>query len=70
MRVWYGVLVGTAFGSAVLAGTWLPLLAAPLGILEAVRVGRRAGGALNVSLAGTARLHLVVGVLLALGVMA
>jgi 1,4-dihydroxy-2-naphthoate octaprenyltransferase len=70
MRVWYGLLVGVAFAAAVVAGAPIALLALPLGILETVRLGRRSGAALNASLAGSARLHLVVGALLAVGVLA
>lgn len=70
MRVWYGVLVGGAFVAAPLAGAPLALLALPLGVVETIRLWRRTGAALNTSLAGAARLHLVVGALLAIGVLA
>jgi 1,4-dihydroxy-2-naphthoate octaprenyltransferase len=68
MRVWYGSLVGAAFVAAVVAGAPIALIAVPLGVAETVRLWRRTGAALNASLAGSARLHLVVGVLLAIGV--
>jgi 1,4-dihydroxy-2-naphthoate octaprenyltransferase len=48
----------------------IPLAALPLAVAEVRALGRRAGAELNASLAGTARLHLVVGVLLAVGLAA
>lgn len=63
----YVVLIAGAFLAAVCVGVWLPLIALPLALREIVLLWRRAGGELNASLAGTARLHLVFGVLLALG---
>ena len=45
----------------------LPLLAGPLAVKPLLLVLRGSGRALNEALAGTARLHLVVGALLALG---
>jgi 1,4-dihydroxy-2-naphthoate octaprenyltransferase len=66
----YLVLVGLAFLAAPLAGTVLPLAAAPLAVLESRRLLRREGCALNASLGGTARLHAIVGLLLAAGVLA
>lgn len=75
-RAEYGLLVGLAFvalvplalvaGAAVLAA----LLALPLAAHEVRSLLAREGTALNRSLAGTARLHLVVGLLLALGLAA
>jgi hypothetical protein len=44
------------------------LLALPLALHEARALFLRDGRALNASLAGTARLHLVLGALIALGV--
>lgn len=69
MHLWYAVLVGTALVAAAAAGAPLMLLAAPLGVLETLRLRRRTGAALNASLAGSARLHLVGGVLLTIGVL-
>jgi hypothetical protein len=43
------------------------LLALPLALHETRALFRRDGRALNASLAGTARLHLVLGLLIALG---
>lgn len=72
-RVEYGVLVASAFvgacilGVVVTSGALLALLALPLAVSEVRGVLEREGAALNVSLAGTARLHAVFGALLALG---
>ncbi len=72
-RFQYAVLLGTAFVclvpvavSAGLGGT-LAVAAAPLAVVEIRRVYTRNGAELNASLAATARLHLVFGVLLASG---
>ena len=56
----------------VVAGHWgapalLPLLTAPLGIMEARRVVTLEGPALNAGLIGTARLHVLFGILFAAG---
>jgi 1,4-dihydroxy-2-naphthoate octaprenyltransferase len=48
-------------------GVLLALGALPLALVEARALGRRTGAELNRSLAGTARLHLVFGLLLAIG---
>jgi 1,4-dihydroxy-2-naphthoate octaprenyltransferase len=48
-------------------GVLLALAALPLALGEARALWRRTGAELNRSLAGTARLHLVFGVLLAIG---
>jgi 1,4-dihydroxy-2-naphthoate polyprenyltransferase len=69
-RVQYVGLLAVAFASVVLLGAWLPLLAAPLAAWEGVSLWRRRGAELNASLAGTARLHLVFGLLLAVGIAA
>lgn len=69
MRVWFGCLVGVAFVAATAAGAPLALLAVPLGVLEVTRMRHRTGAALNASLAGAARLHLVVGALVAIEVL-
>jgi len=45
------------------------LIAIPLALAEVRSVWQRSGTALNMSLAGTARLHVVFGALLALGVL-
>lgn len=45
----------------------LPLLTAPLGIAEARRILTQDGPALNAGLVGTARLHVLFGILLAAG---
>ncbi len=61
----YGLLFVPAFGG--MPAVLLPLLSIPLGVDQIVRLWRREGAALNASLAGTARLHLVFGLLLAIG---
>ena len=67
------VAIALAAGPAIfalgLAGAWasLPLCAAPLAIKPLQLVLGASGRALNEALAGTARLHLAVGTLLALG---
>jgi len=72
-RLEYLLLTALAFLSvpwiAVAAGAraLVPLLAAPLALHEARALLAREGAALNLSLAGTARLHLVFGALLAAG---
>jgi 1,4-dihydroxy-2-naphthoate octaprenyltransferase len=65
----YAALVAGAFAAAAWAGVWLPLLALPLAAREGAQLWRRTGIALNDTLAGTARLHLVFGVLLAVGLL-
>jgi 1,4-dihydroxy-2-naphthoate octaprenyltransferase len=61
-----------AAGLAVMLGApvLLVLVALPLAIGEVRALARRSGAELNASLAGTARLHLVFGVLFALGLVA
>jgi 1,4-dihydroxy-2-naphthoate octaprenyltransferase len=72
-RIEYASLVTAAFiGACILgivstAGACLALFALPLGLTEVRGVHAREGAALNMSLAGTARLHFVFGALLALG---
>jgi 1,4-dihydroxy-2-naphthoate octaprenyltransferase len=66
-RVEYLLLLATAFAAALGAGVWLPLAVAPLAAREAAALWRRRGAELNASLAGTARLHLLFGALLAAG---
>jgi 1,4-dihydroxy-2-naphthoate octaprenyltransferase len=53
-------------GSSVLVA----LAALPFAIREARALGRRSGAELNASLAGTAKLHLFFGSLLAAGLLA
>jgi 1,4-dihydroxy-2-naphthoate octaprenyltransferase len=75
-RIEYTTLVALAFvalpalaadgGDLVLVA----LAALPLALGEVRALWSRSGSALNVSLAGTARLHLVFGILLALGILA
>jgi 1,4-dihydroxy-2-naphthoate octaprenyltransferase len=66
-RAGYVALLAAAFVVAAVAGHWLALAALPLAALEVRLLYRRDGRALNASLAGTARLHLVFGLLLAAG---
>lgn len=69
----YAVLVLGAFAcvpwiaSVAGSGALLPVLAVPLGIIELRHLRERQGAALNLSLAGTARLHALFGALYALG---
>jgi D-alanine-D-alanine ligase len=66
-------LAGVAFVGAGVLAMWvaptalLASFAAPLAAGEVSRLWERDGAALNASLAGTARLHLVYGLLLAAG---
>jgi 1,4-dihydroxy-2-naphthoate octaprenyltransferase len=69
MRVLYVTLVGAPFVGVALLGPRLALLALPLAVMEAVSLRRRTGRALNQSLAGTARVHVAFGALLAIGVL-
>src|SRR5579885_129134 len=75
-KVEYFALVCTAFISllmlSVMAGprTLLALGALPLAVRDMTALRRREGAALNASLAGAARLHLVFGALLSLGLAA
>ena len=48
-------------------GVLLPLLSAPLALSELKAIATRGGAALNLSLVGTARLHVVFGLLLTAG---
>jgi 1,4-dihydroxy-2-naphthoate octaprenyltransferase len=72
-RIEYLALLALAFlavpalGAAGGAPLLVCLVALPLALHEARALWRRSGAALNASLAGTARLHLVFGLLLALG---
>jgi 1,4-dihydroxy-2-naphthoate octaprenyltransferase len=73
-RVEYVALIVSAFAVlpaiCALAGSWCPalaFLALPFAISEVRAFNARTGAALNLSLAGTARLHLIFGILLALG---
>lgn len=74
-RAQYALLLALSFAAAPallllgLGRAWvmLPLLAGPLAVKPLLLVLRGSGRALNEALAGTARLHLVVGALLALG---
>ena len=74
-RLQYAALVAVPFVAALLlagiAGPalLLTLLAVPLAVREVRALRQRDGAALNASLAGTARLHLAFGVLLALGLL-
>ena len=67
-RIAWVVLVAVALAAAFVVAGWVALLALPLALYEARALYLRDGRALNASLAGTARLHLVLGVLIALGV--
>lgn len=75
-RLQYRLLVALPFALLPLlawvdgAGVWLALAALPLAVRELGWLAQRTGAALNASLAGTARLHLVFGLLLALGLAA
>jgi 1,4-dihydroxy-2-naphthoate polyprenyltransferase len=63
--------VVVVFAASVAGPALLVALAAvPLAVREAAALRRRAGAELNASLAGTAKLHLVFGVLLAAGLLA
>ncbi len=62
----YLVLIPLALASSA-AGALLPLLSAPLALGELRAIATRGGAALNLSLVGTARLHVVFGVLLGVG---
>ncbi len=76
-RAEYIVLLAVAYGAlpvlwlaGLLSGWWwLPWLSLPLAIQLVRRVLRETGPALNAVLAGTARLHLVFGVLLSIAVL-
>jgi 1,4-dihydroxy-2-naphthoate octaprenyltransferase len=75
-RVEYVLLVAAPYVVVVVvaasegAGLLLPLVTAPLAVREIRALVQRSSVALNVSLAGTARLHLLFGLLLAVGVLA
>jgi 1,4-dihydroxy-2-naphthoate octaprenyltransferase len=72
-RAEWKMLVGAAFlalpvvAGSVGATSLVAVLALPLAVHEGRSLGRRTGAALNESLAGTARLHLAFGLLLAIG---
>jgi 1,4-dihydroxy-2-naphthoate octaprenyltransferase len=67
-RVTWVVLVAVALVTALVVAGPVVLLALPLALYEARSLFRRDGRALNASLAGSARLHLVLGALIAIGV--
>jgi 1,4-dihydroxy-2-naphthoate octaprenyltransferase len=67
-RILWVVLIGIATVTAFLVAGPVVLLALPFAVHETRALYRRDGRALNASLAGTARLHLVLGVSIALGV--
>jgi 1,4-dihydroxy-2-naphthoate octaprenyltransferase len=67
-RIGWVVLVAVALVTATVVAGPVVLLALPLAAYETRAIFLREGRALNASLAGTARLHLVLGVLIALGV--
>jgi 1,4-dihydroxy-2-naphthoate octaprenyltransferase len=67
-RLGWLALVAVALVMALGVAGPLVLLALPLAFYEARALYRRDGRALNASLAGTARLHLVLGALIAVGV--
>lgn len=76
-RTLYGILVGAAFVFAIVLaayeGKWGPAsvaLAVPLAVKEVRAVAARRGAELNLSLAATARLELLFGLLLAAGLIA
>jgi 1,4-dihydroxy-2-naphthoate octaprenyltransferase len=72
-RIEYALLVAAAFVAVVAVAVVIEpfaaiaLLAAPLAVAEVQRLRDAQGASLNASLAGTARLHLVVGALFVLG---
>jgi len=74
-RLEYVALVGAAFAAlgpicaSAGAGPALAFMALPLAVSEVRAFNARTGAALNQSLAGTARLHLIFGLLLALGLL-
>lgn len=76
-RVWYSVLLAVAYLTPVLAwalevfplGVFLVALTAPLAQKLGDTVSHQTGRALNSALAGTSRLHLLFGALLALGLL-
>ncbi len=65
-RIEYSVLVVAAFSLCAFQGWWWALLALPLAVFTTIRVWQTDGRALNPLLGATARLELLVGVLLAL----
>ena len=67
-RAGWVVLVAVALVTAFVVAGPVVLLALPLALYEARALYLREGRALNASLAGTARFHLVLGALIALGV--
>jgi len=76
-RVLYGILIGAAFVFAILLAAheaaWGPaavLLTTPFAAKEVRAVASRRGAELNLSLAATARLELLFGLLLAAGLVA
>ncbi|MCC6766528.1 MAG: 1,4-dihydroxy-2-naphthoate polyprenyltransferase [Deltaproteobacteria bacterium] len=64
------VVVGAVAATTGSVGLLLPFATVPLAVREVRALLRRAGAELNASLAGTARLHLLFGVLLAAGLLA
>lgn len=75
-RIEYAVLVATAFlGVAALATTTTPLallglIGIPAAVTETRRLWKRDGAALNASLVGTAKVHMLVGLATAVGLAA
>ena len=67
-RVGWVALVAVALVTALVVAGPVVLLALPLALYEGRALFLRDGRALNASLGGTARLHLVLGALIALGV--
>ncbi len=76
-RVWYSILLAVAYVVPLLAwalevfpfAVFLVLLTAPLAQKLGDTVSHREGRELNAALAGTSRLHLLVGALLSLGLL-
>jgi 1,4-dihydroxy-2-naphthoate octaprenyltransferase len=67
-RIGWVILIAIAQATALVVAGPVVLLALPLAVYEARALYLRDGRALNASLGGTARLHLVLGALIALGV--
>ncbi len=69
LAVAYGALPVLWLAGLLSGWWWLPWLSLPLAVQLVRRVLRETGPALNAVLAGTARLHLVFGVLLSVAVL-
>ena len=65
----YAVPVALVVTRRTGAAALLPWLTAPLAFVEARRIAREEGAALNAGLLGTARLHVLFGTLLAIGML-